>query len=136
MNFSSSYTLQSPPCIAEVVGNETIVINLDIGNYYNLQGTAVEVWQALMAGVTPEQLAGANGWSEAARDALGKLVQQALDEQILIAAPSPADVAVPAIAVADPAELTMSVYADMQEILGLDPIHETDVVAGWPQKPA
>ncbi|MPS29486.1 MAG: PqqD family protein [Alcaligenaceae bacterium] len=136
MNFSSSYTLQSPPCIAEVVGNETIVINLDVGNYYNLQGTAVEVWQALMAGVTPEQLAGANGWSEAARDALGKLVQQALDEQILIAAPSPADVAVPAIAVADPAELTMSVYADMQEILGLDPIHETDVVAGWPQKPA
>ena len=136
MDFSSSYTLQSPPCIAEVVGNETIVINLDVGNYYNLQGTAVEVWQALMSGVTPEQLASANGWSEAARDALGKLVRQALDEKILAAAPSPADVAVPAIQIADPAELTMAVYADMQEILGLDPIHETDVVAGWPQKPA
>ncbi|VCU71118.1 hypothetical protein PIGHUM_03199 [Pigmentiphaga humi] len=136
MTFFCSYVLRSPPCIAEIVGDETIVINLDVGNYYNLRGKAVDVWRALMDGVTPEALASANDWSDPVREALGRLVQQALDEQILAAVPVREGVAAPAIDVDDPADLTMAVYADMQEILGLDPIHETDVVAGWPQKPA
>ena len=134
--FAQTFALRSPQCIAEIVDGEAVIINLDNGNYYNLQGKSVEVWMALNQGVTPERLLEFNQWDQAATVALERFLKLALDEGILAAATGTGSIeATQRIGILDPSkDFAIAVYSDMQELLGLDPIHETDEVIGWPEK--
>ena len=48
--------MNNPHVISETLGGETIIVNLASGHYYNLQGTAVDVWQGLQRGEAVETI--------------------------------------------------------------------------------
>ena len=133
---TSSYELNNPPVIAEMLEGEVVAIDLDAGNYYSVRGSAAAVWNALVAGATPDAIAtaAASGADPAPLlEALLVFVDRLLADRLLRpragAAAPPALAPLPAWAAG---ELTLDIFTDMQNLLGLDPVHEADDRLGWP----
>jgi len=138
--------VNGPQVISETVGGETIIVNLASGHYFNLQGTAVDVWAGIAQAESTEQIvarlasryAAGEGEIENAVDALLAELQAAE----LVVPDGDGDSA-PALAEApsNGTELppftppTVAQYTDMQDIILLDPVHEVDA-QGWPHAPA
>ncbi|MBU3670871.1 MAG: hypothetical protein FGM17_09160 [Polynucleobacter sp.] len=131
------YQLKSPPCIAELVDGEYVVINLDSGKYYNIVGVGAEVFKSLTEGVKVSSLLESCCGNAAFAKALHDFIELAVSENLLKEVDSlqSTDVPLPIIDLSSGLEsLSINVYTDMQELLGLDPIHEVDVDQGWPHQ--
>ena len=140
------YRVNSPQVISETVRGETIIVNLASGHYFNLQGTAAEIWDALerhggraaIVRTLQEGYTGSDAGIEREVDAFldeldaaGLIVAEEGDESVEESgAPIPADGARQPLA---PPSLTT--FTDMQDIILLDPVHEVDP-RGWPHAPA
>jgi Coenzyme PQQ synthesis protein D (PqqD) len=139
------YRVNSPQVISETVGGETIIVNLASGHYFNLQGTAVDVWQALereepsesIVASLEQRYAAGNGEIEAAVD---KLLVDFVAAELLVPDENGAG-AVQLVPSALEGERTpfvapsFTIFTDMQDIILLDPVHEVDA-RGWPHAPA
>lgn len=132
------YRLNHPDVIQETLDGEVIIVHTTSGLYYNLDGTGAFVWNALLAGHTPEQITTAysddSGEATAAVTAtLDDFVRQLEKEGLLLAS----DTATGPEAIPQPAQPfsapTLNKFTDMQELLLVDPIHEVDPRAGWPE---
>lgn len=132
---SMNYQLKTPPSIAELVDGEYVVINLDTGKYFNMIGLGAEVFEALISGVSISAIQAVR-YDEAFVKALNAFVAQALEEGLIAETVNvPSDQLIKDIDLsADIETLKINVYTDMQELLGLDPIHEVDASQGWPHK--
>ena len=139
------YRVNSPQVISETVGGETIIVNLARGHYFSLQGTAVDVWQALERGEAVETIVVEleqryeAGDSEI-RAAVNKLLEDFLAAELVIAdgnsAPAAAVPLVEAAAERVPfVTPSFTAFTDMQDIILLDPVHEVDT-RGWPHASA
>jgi Coenzyme PQQ synthesis protein D (PqqD) len=140
------YRVNSPHVISETVGGETIIVNLASGHYFNLQGTAVEVWQGLERGDSAETIvleleqrfeAGA-GEIDAA---VNKLLDDFVAAELIVAdgngTGSSAATRAP-LHVGDRVPFvhpSFTTFTDMQDIILLDPVHEVDT-RGWPHASA
>jgi Coenzyme PQQ synthesis protein D (PqqD) len=136
------FRVNSPEVISETIQGETIVINLTTGTYYSLPGSGAEIWEAVAAAATVDEIAGA---LEARYDAplaeltagVSDLVEELLSEQLIVATDATSsDLAVeplePRLAFEKPA---LGKYTDMQDLVLLDPVHEVDD-RGWPHAKA
>jgi len=132
------FRLNSPQAVGETVDGEAIVVNLATGTYYSMQGDAQLLWEAIAAGATAGEIAaaGAEATGES-RDAIATAVEafcSSLAEQGLIVERD-ANGAPPAIDLsgAGPGLLTpaFDTYADMQDLILLDPVHEVGE-GSWP----
>jgi len=120
---------------------EVIAIHLGTGMYYSLRGSAAVLWGALDE---PNDVAGMaavlTGQFEVSAEQAGKEVEAFLarlrEEQMVVVA----ETAVPAKPLAPPAERRpftpplLERYADLQDLLLLDPIHDVGA-QGWPHLP-
>ena len=140
-----TYRVNSPHVISETVGGETIIVNLASGHYFSLQGTAVEVWQALERGETAETMVleleqryeAGDGEIDAA---VRKLLEDFVGAELVVAegngngsgavaAPQHVGEREPFVAP------SFTTFTDMQDIILLDPVHEVDT-RGWPHASA
>jgi hypothetical protein len=143
MHSTQRYELNNPPMIAELVEGEVIAIDLDRGSYYSLLGPAAQVWSAIVAGRSAQEILAAVVPAPAAGSLEGSLegfLNALMAEQLIrptATQSGPAAQLSPAAPLAPwPAEaLRFERFTDMQDLLTLDPIHEVDEEAGWP-KPA
>jgi hypothetical protein len=137
------YTVDENQIVFEVLDQEVMVVNLDTGYYYALEGTAVEIWQAMAAGATAAEAAEAvmtqyEGTRPEVAAAIDQFVAELLREALLI--PAAAEPGPPAAsgAVALPeaprafTQPVMYKYADMANLIQMDPIREFDE-NGWPK---
>lgn len=130
-----------PSVMHEMIDDEVVVIHLDTGIYYSLDGVAGRLWQYLAAGKrTAEDVvafAGRiyDGDAAVIATAVERFLGQLRDEQLAFVSDeessTPADDAVPA-ARQPFSEPTLQKYTDMESLLLADPIHEVDEGAGWP----
>jgi hypothetical protein len=140
------FQVRRPKIVYEAYVTEVVIVNLDSGAYYSLEGTAQWIWQAVLDGFNQEQivekgLAEFDVEASELRAAVTDLLAQLQAEGIIVAAAAPPVAGAPA-AHADgqhgskPAFTipVLSRYTDMQDLLLLDPIHDMDA-SGWP-KPA
>jgi hypothetical protein len=136
------FRTNSPPVVHETVNNETIVVNLDTGCYYDLNDSAGYVFGMLASSAHPEeiaqQLAARYGIDASeARGMVDELVAKLVEEQLVVPADGPPAVAAPAPQPDMPPGAfvapVVNKYTDMQELLLLDPVHEVDE-AGWPSR--
>lgn len=130
------YQLNSPDVIHETVDGEALVIHTPSGCYYSLEGTGEQVWNALLAGHTPDEIAASYaGDTEGGvvLDAVKDFADQLEQEQLLVQSSTQAPRALPS---ADQpfCTPTLTKFTDMQELLLVDPIHEVDPQAGWPKR--
>lgn len=132
---SMNYQLKTPPSIAELVDGEYVVINLDTGKYFNIIGLGAEVFEALISGVSISAIQAGRHDKEFVK-AINAFVAQALEEGLIAeTVNASSDQLIKDIDLSvDIETLKINVYTDMQELLGLDPIHEVDSSQGWPHK--
>lgn len=130
------YQLNSPDVIHETVDGEALVIHTPSGCYYSLEGTGEQVWNALLAGHTPDEIAAAYAGDTdcgGVLDAVQHFADQLEQERLLVRSSQRAGRALPSAnqLFCTP---TLHKFTDMQELLLVDPIHEVDPQAGWPKR--
>jgi Coenzyme PQQ synthesis protein D (PqqD) len=136
----SAWRLNRESVSHDVMHGEVVAIHLGTGIYYSLRGTAAVIWQMLQNPVeesaVPAALAAACRVEAAGMEADVRTFLQRLREEGLIVEEASAG-PVPGVAAAGltayaPPELER--FADLQDLLLLDPIHDVGA-QGWPHRP-
>jgi hypothetical protein len=127
-----SYRLNSPSVIHETIDDEVVIINLDKGHYYSLDGCGARIWKGLVGGASASAIAsGLEGASAEIEAGVLALAAELESEGLIVPGESDGGGA----ALDGPAlpfkAVTLQRYSDMEELLLLDPIHEVDQ-QGWP----
>ncbi len=123
------------------------MINLKSGTYYSLADAGAVAWQLLEAGATAEEAAVAigdryRGDSAEIAAAVAALAESLLAEGLIVEQ-EPGETAAEPAALPPPPEgelppfaaPKLEPYIDMQNLIQLDPVHETDE-RGWPTSAA
>jgi len=140
---SNFFKLASTAVIHELLDKEVIIANLDSGIYYSLRGTAVPVWQFLLANYGSQQVIRlfAERYTSSVSEiesCLNSFMQKLVEENLLLEAVD-ADVQLAEIEINNllwPAVFAAPIlerYDEMTQLLMLDPIHEVDE-QGWPHE--
>ncbi len=138
------FRVNAPQVIAETIEGETIVVHLSTGCYFNLEGSAVEVWEGiadtLELPVIVDMLASRYDASrEEIEASVERLIGGLQGEDLIVpldedgaasgniesSVPEPPEQRAPFV------EPTFHKFTDMQDIILLDPVHEVDA-RGWP----
>jgi hypothetical protein len=142
MSSASRFRINAPEVVAETIEDEVIVIHLKTGTYYSLRKSAAAVWQLIEAGATVEESATAiesryEGDPELIARSVAELVEQLVSEGLVVPGDPPAEASPLPVngggnGSREPFELPrLEPYIDMQALIQLDPVHETDD-RGWP----
>ncbi len=128
--------------VHEQFGEETVIVNLDTGCYYSVQGVGDTIWGWVVAagsrdGIVQRVLSEYSGdpaqLARQTRAFLDRLVEEALVDPVAM---EPGDAVNENHEIAGEKKVfvTPSVekYTDMEELLKLDPVHEVDLY-GWPE---
>lgn len=136
----ASYRINEAEVIAESVSGELLIINLSNGTYYSSVGTGDQIWALLVAHTS---LTDVVAWVSARYGADQGEIQGAvqtfadeLEREGLIVRHPGSHGAPAAREAANGDKFSAPVlhkYTDFQGLLWLDPIHEVDQAAGWPQ---
>jgi|1186.fasta_scaffold25275_1 hypothetical protein len=133
------FRLNTPQVVAETIEDEAIVVNLTTGTYYSVKGDSILLWNAIVSGATVEEIAAvAAELTTASREtvaaAVGGFCDSLLAQGLIVARDADHDTA----AEVDLSgggegllEPTFETYADMKDLILLDPVHEVDE-RGWP----
>ena len=139
------FTVNPAKVVHETIEGEAIVIQLDSGFYYSLQGIGAEIWGLAADGRSPDEIARAleEGY-EAERPVITREVQRLVAELVEAELLEPSDGVAAARGLnRRPRDAHMAArafhapvltkYTDMQDFLLVDPIHQTSD-AGWPER--
>jgi hypothetical protein len=138
------YRVDENKIVHEVLDQEAMLVNLDNGYYYALEGCAVDIWQTLAAGAsvpeTAQRLLQRYLVPPAdAEEAVRKFVDELVAEELLV--PAESDALTPGAMPAEPPDAAalpfnqpvMYKYTDMANLIQMDPIREFDE-SGWPKR--
>lgn len=141
MSRQDTFKLNQPFVVSELIDGEAVIMNLKSGNYYSARHTGALLWAWLERGMPLADMA--SGLAEiygGEASAYTSDVQAFFDtlvEQGLVTSSDASRDANPALAEPNPtapktySPPVLEVYADMRDLLLLDPIHDIDD-AGWP----
>jgi hypothetical protein len=140
------YSIDEDRIVAEVLESEVMVVNLDNGYYYALEGTGADLWGCLSAGRSAAETAEVlvrryNGDPAEIEVAVRDFVAQLVAEDLL--QPAPADASSPALEVDEGAKVAeprpaftlpaMYKYTDMANLVQMDPIRDFEE-RSWPRR--
>jgi hypothetical protein len=135
------FRVNEPDVVFEEFDEEIVLVNLDTGNYYSLSGTAPSIWIDLADGFSLDEVTNRiqfrhSGEPKVIGAAVAVFVDRLVSEQMLVEDADrqarPRAVSVEAPGNRTPFQVpVIESYADMQDLLMLDPIHDVDT-AGWP----
>ena len=139
------YRVNDPQVIAETVADETMIVNLGTGHYFNLQGAGVDIWECVELGLSEPAMVTLLSDRYEAEDgeiesSVRRLIGELESEGLIVAADDAAPAAEAAVPQATESRSpfqspTLSKFVDMQDIILLDPVHEVDS-RGWPHASA
>jgi hypothetical protein len=124
------FRVNAPAVVFDASADDTVIINLVSGRYFRLDAASSLAWNALVA-------SGSRSWFTASATnesdvlaSMDDMIARLVAEELIVEAPADA-------AGTDPepwtfAGFTLESFSDLEDILGLDPIHEVDPNKGWP----
>jgi len=139
MSNNNRFRVNTPKVVHETIDGEVVIIHLDTGCYYSLDGVGAVIWSWLDQGASIGEAADRLGQSYPSRQAeagntVSRLAAELQAEALIVPLDQPS-VSHPAGQVTPlPAAFQCPVlhkHTDMQDLLLLDPIHEVDET-GWP----
>jgi hypothetical protein len=139
------FRVNAPKVIHDTIDGETVIVNLDSGNYYSLDKIGTEIWSLMerntgMSGITEHIVNRYNGEREEIEKAIKQLMDELQKEALIVMDGSEEperdteirqDKTEPLIKQHDFKVPVLFKYTDMQDLLLLDPVHEVDDT-GWP----
>ena len=135
---SQRYTMRSPNVVADAVDNEVVAVNLESGTYFSLFQQSAWLWTALTSGqpvgIVVEAIKDHSPYS---RDDvlafLAELIRHDLVEPLALE--HSLDSVMEQLSELPPAPfapLVINVHRDLEDILLLDPVHDSGET-GWPE---
>jgi len=144
MKLSEKLRVNTPNVVHETIDGEAILLDLNTGNYFSLDGSGAVIWDFIdkygLWSKAIEIMKSANTESEnLISDSVTAFVQELFDERLVVAMLDGVDDAI-APEIEEQLKTTacnftppkVNKYSDMQDLLLLDPIHEVDE-KGWPE---
>ncbi len=141
-NDLSYLSIAGPSVVHETIEGEVVIVNLDKGLYFSIDGVGAHIWAMIVAGNSINEI---RTWGTGTFGNVGNVAAD-VDEFLadlqsndlvreVAEAPGVGDVDLSTTPAAyeKPA---LHVYADMEELLLLDPIHDVSGEAGWPHAAA
>jgi hypothetical protein len=137
------FKVNSPSVVSEIIDGEAVIMNLKSGNYYSTEHVGSMLWGWIEQGRTYDQLLSLlnvsfatvpEDYAVSVDSFIAELIAQDLirEGQTDRATSSSNEDAWPQANGTLPFRApTLNVYADMKDLLLLDPIHDVDEV-GWP----
>lgn len=125
--------------VADDFGDETVLINVERGLYFSMQGSAVDIWKAFdtpqLRSLAVATLARDLSGSE--RESIDLVIQSMIDHGLLIEADakSGSEAKIYSFSATSYAAPVLGVFSDLAELIAIDPVHEVDQEAGWPVRP-
>ncbi len=140
-----NYKIKTPQISHETIDGEAVIINLDNGNYYSLDGVGADIWNLIDSGANTDHISEliANNYEidkNESESSINKLIVDLLNEGLVMASKKdesfePKGVQLVSFEKNENPEYkkpSLEKYTDMQDLLLLDPIHEVDDESGWP----
>lgn len=140
------FEVNSPAVVGEIIDGEAVIMNLKSGNYYSTDKVGSVLWGMIERGVDHQAMLDLlGGHYELDPSEITKAVDAFLDELVandLVRTPANGvgEGGEAALSAEDLKDLNgqhgfaapvLNTYADMQDLLLLDPIHDVDE-GGWP----
>lgn len=128
--------IAEPNCTAEELDGELVAINLDTGIYFSIKDDGVTIWNDLVAGHSVQALQALVADNEALVAGIMTFVRELVENGLMRETVGPLSPTSPAATAAVASAMQMpelESFGDMQSLLLLDPVHEVDGDAGWPQ---
>ena len=134
------FRVNEPNVVFEAFDEEIVAVNLDTGNYYSIAKSGPKIWMDLANGFSCEEIVDHLqsyyiDEQNVITSEVATFVDRLVTEKLIVEAPerlnrnaSVQELAANKIPFEAP---VIEDYADMQDLLMLDPIHEVDP-AGWP----
>ena len=133
------FVIDDREVIHESLEGEAVLVHLGTGRYHSLRGTASEIWELVVAGhsggaIVEAMTARFDGDANTIASETRRLLREVVEQGLASPAPARANTA--------PEEPTsrrpfttpqLESFEDMQDLLLLDPIHETGE-EGWPKR--
>jgi hypothetical protein len=132
---SQSYRLNSPGVISDQIDGEVLVIDLTIGHYFRITGSTLHLWNMLISGVNVSAIF----------DSCNNFLEKKNEIEMHIEALVSNNLIVPNLKKSSEIEkieswkfetFEIEKFTDLEDILGLDPIHEVSAEKGWPESGA
>lgn len=133
------YKLNEEKMFYDMADGQAIVINFITGMYYGTNHLGSQVLEALIQGKAPQQIMGGiqnpNGRVTDLDQRVERFVAALMEKEILISDDQPySREPVNDIAVADgDYSLELNEFAEVQDLLLADPVHDVEAAAGWPK---
>lgn len=137
------FHIRNPQVVHDTINDETVIVNLLNGNYYDVKGVGSVIWQMIANGASHQQIAfNLTHWYSGdplkIQSQLDSFLSQLASEGLIIEAVNPDQTfSVEQISFPSgrppfsPPNSDVEVFSDMQNLLLLDPVHEV-TEKGWP----
>lgn len=132
------YTLNTEKMFFDIADGQAVVINFTNGMYYGTTLLGSAVLERLVDGADVDAVADAVGALPGApddiADAIRDFVGRAVEKEILVEGEGePAGVeAIDPRAASEGFDLTLDEFAEVQDLILADPVHDVDIEEGWP----
>ena len=129
--------------VHETIDGEAILIHMDTGFYYSLEGPGAEIWEGLIAGRAVDEISQVlrtryEAPPNVIEDAVPALAEELCRERLLDRMQGPAANGSLAIGESESPRVEFETpilhrYTDMADFMLVDPIHEVEE-SGWPNR--
>lgn len=133
------YKLNEEKMFFDIADGQAVVINFVTGMYYGTSTLGSAVLEKLVQKVSSDKILAAlsavDGCPADMGAKLDAFIKALSDKEIIVPAETEEqEVSFDSAAFADGFELTLDEFAEVQDLLLADPIHDVDVEEGWPIK--
>jgi len=138
------YSINAKKMYYDMADGQAIVINFETGMYYGMSPLASAILDLILKGATPEAIAaalkGKPGASASIEEDIKAFIQKLMDREILVVhenqdglkSIAAEEIQFDQEALAEGFGLEINEYAEAQDLILADPIHDVNVDMGWP----
>lgn len=135
----TNYSINTPLVTSETIDDETIIIDFESGTYYNLHGTANQLWQLLQANYAAAEVvcwatASYSGDPLTIDTAIHDFIDELKEAKLIVERTASVSEAIPPNTAKVPFTAPrIERHTDIQDLLLLDPLHDVGM-QGWPTR--
>lgn len=137
------FQINAPQVVCETIDGEVVIVHLEKGYYYSLMKSGADVWDGIKnysnrSAIIHHLTQIYEGSEENIAAAVDEFLDELLKEELIVAVNNLTLGSSPSIEGAGSSDRPqferpmLEKFTDMEDLLLLDPIHEVDVDAGWP----
>jgi len=126
----------------EAFEEETVLINFQRGTYFSLRESAPAIWAMVQNPVTPDGMLAAlnvahGTLSSEAAAAVTGMLEKLCEEGCIVRTEGDAALPLQPVPASGGAFVfpVVQAFHDLEELIAIDPVHETHEFIGWPQRP-